>query len=72
MAASRFRGVRPMGATSRPVPDAEVLRALDERNLVFELMAHPDQLEAAAGSSSGFADLIVVVEHTGWPRYGLR
>ncbi len=68
MAASRFRGVRPMGAHLAPVPDPEVLRALDERNLVFELMAHPDQLEAAARQLDGFADLTVVVEHTGWPR----
>ena len=51
-----------------PVPDAGVLRALQERNLVFELMAHPDQLAAAAAQLAGFDDLIVVVEHTGWPR----
>ena len=35
-----------------PVPD--VLRALEERNLVFELMTHPDQLEAAATKLDGF------------------
>ncbi|MGO8826853.1 MAG: amidohydrolase family protein [Acidimicrobiales bacterium] len=68
MAAPRFRGVRPMGAHQPPVPDPEVLRALDERNLVFELMAHPDQLEAAALQLRGFSDLTVIVEHTGWPR----
>ena len=33
MAASRFRGVRPMGATEGPLPDAGVLRALQERSL---------------------------------------
>ena len=48
MAASRFRGVRPMGPLGNPVPEAEVLRAMQDRGLVFELMAHPDQLEAAA------------------------
>jgi predicted TIM-barrel fold metal-dependent hydrolase len=68
MTASRFRGVRPMGAAMGPLPDAEVLRALRERNLVFELMAHPDQLRAAAAQLAGFDGLIVVVEHTGWPR----
>ncbi len=69
MEAPRFRGIRPMaGGLDHPVPDAEVLRALQERNLVFELMAHPDQLEAAARRLSGFGDLTVVVEHTGWPR----
>ena len=68
MAASRFRGVRPMGAHGGPVPDAAVLLALQERNLVFELMAHSDQLREAATQLEGFDDLSVVVEHTGWPR----
>lgn len=68
MTASRFRGVRPMGALDAPVPDAGVLRALQERGLVFELMTHPDQLRAAAAQLAGLDDLTVVVEHTGWPR----
>ena len=68
MAAPRFRGVRPMGGMGTPVPDAAVLRALAERNLVFELMAHPDQLRRAAVELAGLDDLVVVVEHTGWPR----
>jgi len=68
MTASRFRGVRPMGANMGPVPDAGVLHALQERNLLFELMTHPDQLGVAAAQLAGFDDLIVVVEHTGWPR----
>lgn len=68
MTAPRFRGVRPMGGLDRPVPDAEVLAALGERGLLFELMAHPDQLQAASGELAAFDDLVVVVEHTGWPR----
>ena len=68
MAASRFRGIRPMGANMGPVPDPAVLNALRERNLVFELMTHPDQLRLAAEQLTGFDDLTVVVEHTGWPR----
>ena len=48
MTASRFRGVRPMGRFEGPLPTDEVLRALQERGLIFELMVHPDQLEAAA------------------------
>jgi predicted TIM-barrel fold metal-dependent hydrolase len=68
MSASRFRGVRPMGAFEGPLPDAGVLDALQERNLVFELMTHPDQLRVAASQLAGFDDLIVVLEHTGWPR----
>jgi predicted TIM-barrel fold metal-dependent hydrolase len=70
MAASRFRGVRPMGVFDGPLPGDDVLRALQERDLVFELMAHPDQLQAAAAGLEQLTDLVVVVEHTGWPRSG--
>jgi predicted TIM-barrel fold metal-dependent hydrolase len=70
MEAPRFRGIRPMaGGLDHPVPEAGVLRALQERNLVFELMAHPDQLGHAARQLAGFGELTVVVEHTGWPRH---
>jgi predicted TIM-barrel fold metal-dependent hydrolase len=68
MAASRFRGVRPMGANAGPLPPVEVLRALQDRGLLFELMAHPDQLHEAASGLEAVDDLVVVVEHTGWPR----
>jgi L-fuconolactonase len=68
MAASRFRGVRPMGGFDLPVPEPEVLRALQERNLVFELMTRTDQLVTAASRLEEVEGLLVVVEHTGWPR----
>ena len=68
MAASRFRGVRPMGGFDLPVPEPEVLRALQERDLVFELMTHSDQLVTAASKLQKVDGLTVVVEHTGWPR----
>jgi predicted TIM-barrel fold metal-dependent hydrolase len=68
MQAPRFRGVRPMGPLGNPVPDDAVLGALRDRRLVFELMAHPDQLVEAATRLATFDDLTVVVEHTGWPR----
>ena len=67
-AAPRFRGVRPMSPTAPPVPDDEVLSALAERRLVFELMAHPPDLVAAARRLAAHPELVVVVEHTGWPR----
>lgn len=70
LAATRFRGVRPMGAATAPVPPPEVLRALAERGLVFELMARTDGLEEAAAGLAGHDELVVVVEHTGWPRSG--
>ena len=66
--APRFRGVRPMGAFKDPLPPADVLRGLRERGLLFELMTHPDKLEEAAAGLRSFDDLVVVVEHTGWPR----
>jgi predicted TIM-barrel fold metal-dependent hydrolase len=68
MAAPRFRGVRPMGGLATAVPDADVMRALQDRNLVFELMTHPDQLLSSAEALASFDDLVVVVEHAGWPR----
>lgn len=68
MSASRFRGVRPMGQFAGPLPTPEVLHALQERGLVFELMAHPDGLHEAAVGLAPFDDLVVVVEHAGWPR----
>ncbi len=45
-----------------------MLRALAERGLLFELMAHPDELKGAAEGLAAHDDLVVVVEHTGWPR----
>ncbi len=68
MTATRFRGVRPMGVFDGPLPAREVLAALQDRGLIFELMTHPDQLQVAAAGLAGFDGLSVVVEHTGWPR----
>jgi L-fuconolactonase len=68
MTALRFRGVRPMGRYEGPLPAAGVLEALQDRHLVFELMTHPDQLRVAAEQLTTFPDLVVAVEHTGWPR----
>jgi predicted TIM-barrel fold metal-dependent hydrolase len=70
LSASRFRGVRPMGAFEGPLPAAGVLRALAERDLLFELMARTEQLEEAAAGLAAHDDLTVVVEHCGWPRSG--
>lgn len=70
LVAPRFRGVRPMGAFEGALPSDDVLRAVTERGLVFELMSHPDALIAAARGLEGHGDLVVVVEHTGWPSTG--
>jgi len=66
--AGRLRGVRPMGRFEAPLPHRDVLAALAQRELVFELMAHPDQLQAAASGLADLDRLTVVVEHAGWPR----
>ncbi len=68
MEARRLRGVRPMGVAAEPLPEDDVLRAVQERGLLFELMAHPDQLQPAAARLAAFDELVVVVEHAGWPR----
>jgi L-fuconolactonase len=70
MEADRFRGVRPMGRFAGPLPDGDVLRELAARGLVLEVLARPEQLEAAARGLVAHDDLVVVIEHTGWPQPG--
>jgi len=60
------RGVRVMGEGG--VPGAEVLRAIDERGLVLDVMAKANALKGVATTIAGWSDLTVVIEHTGWPR----
>ncbi len=67
-AVARVRGVRPMGSHDGSLPPVEVLRAVEERGLVFEVLSHPDKLQEAAATLDGLDDLVVVVEHVGWPR----
>jgi L-fuconolactonase len=67
MQSSRFRGVRVMGLVEGGVPEPDVLRALQERDLVLDLMARAPELEYAASALAEWGDLTVVVEHTGWP-----
>ena len=67
MASKRFRGVRIMGEGDEALPTSAILKALQDRGLIFELMVHPDQLVPAARALDGW-ELPVVVEHTGWPR----
>jgi L-fuconolactonase len=64
----RFRGIRvltgldPAGATA-----ADICAALDERELVFDLVAHPAGAAAFAALLETWPDLHVVLEHSGWP-----
>lgn len=69
MASSRFRGIRPMGSLLEgAVPNSDILGALLERGLVFDMMAHTDELQGATAKLADWGDLTVVIEHTGWPR----
>lgn len=68
MNCSRFRGARTMGRDPGRVPPPEVLHALSDRGLVFDLLARPERLADAAAELAGHDDLVVVVEHAGWPR----
>jgi L-fuconolactonase len=68
LAAPRFRGVRPMGVSEASLPPDDVLFALRERGLLYEVMTHPDQLVATASGLEQHGDLVVVVEQAGWPR----
>lgn len=70
LTAPRFRGVRPMGASEGPLPSTEVLRVLQDLGLVLEVMIHPDLLVSTAKELEHNGDLIVVIEHAGWPRNG--
>jgi predicted TIM-barrel fold metal-dependent hydrolase len=70
MVASRFRGVRPMGGSTDVVPSPEVVAALQQRGLVLEMLARPDQIEGWAKALEGWSELTVVVEHAGWPHSG--
>jgi L-fuconolactonase len=67
MTSPRFRGIRIMGEGDQAFPTPGILKALQDRSLIFELMVHPDQLASAAAVLDGW-DLPIVVEHTGWPR----
>ena len=57
-----------MGMADHPVPAPEVLVALRERDLVFDLMVHADRLRSSAEALATVDGLAVVVEHAGWPR----
>lgn len=68
MASPRFRGVRTMGTDPGRVPPSEVLRCLASHGLVFDLLSRPDRLIDSAGALAPADDLVVVVEHAGWPQ----
>jgi predicted TIM-barrel fold metal-dependent hydrolase len=67
-AGDQFRGVRAgAGMDASSAKGRAVLAALQERDLVYDLVVHPDGMVDAADGLARFPSLTVVVEHTGWP-----
>jgi L-fuconolactonase len=63
-----FRGVRVLeGLEYGSGPAGSLLRALAERDLVFDLVTHPGEMSAAAAALARFPQASYVVEHSGWP-----
>lgn len=64
----RFRGVRVLTGLDPGSAAAEDLcAALDERDLVLDLVAHPHDAAGFAALLESWPDLRVVLEHAGWP-----
>lgn len=63
-----FRGARVLYDFE---PDSlaatHVLRWLDEHDLVFDLVTHPETMDPWIRALEPYPDLAVVLEHTGWP-----
>jgi predicted TIM-barrel fold metal-dependent hydrolase len=59
-----------MGSFAGGLPDPAVLAEIEARGLLFELLARPHQLAAAAEALAPYDGLTVVVEHTGWLQTG--
>jgi L-fuconolactonase len=63
-----FRGVRAGGEVDHDGPGVtDLLRELRDRRLVYDVMLHPEHMASAARAFERVDDLVVVVEHTGWP-----
>lgn len=63
-----LKGIRNM-----EIPDwqgdsfLQVLQALQDRKLVYDLVVHPHTVNQAISALTQFPELSVVVEHAGWP-----
>lgn len=69
MASSRFRGIRLLNGMDYDAGLSQrILSALAKRNLVYDAVTHFDKgIAAAATALRRHEDLIVVLEHCGWP-----
>jgi predicted TIM-barrel fold metal-dependent hydrolase len=71
MAIPQFRGVRSLkGLVWGAASCRDVLSCLQERELVFDLVVHPEEMADAAAALGRCDGLTVVVEHAGWPSAG--
>jgi L-fuconolactonase len=63
-----FRGVRASGGMDHASEIGRgILSALQERDLVYDLVVHPPEMDEVARVLVAYPTLTVVVEHTGWP-----
>jgi L-fuconolactonase len=69
MEGGRFRGVRVFGGLNLESPQGAVLlRALAQRGLLYDAIAHPaGGIAAAAKAARAHPEVAFVLEHTGWP-----
>lgn len=66
--APKFRGIRfAEGLDHGSETGRSILTALTERDLVYDLVVHPDSMREAAKVLAAYPSLTIVVEHTGWP-----
>ena len=70
MAAPRFRGVRPMGAVTSPLPARRCAPRPAGTGPAVRADGPPRPAPGGGRRARGLDDLVVVVEHTGWPRSG--
>ncbi|PXA86620.1 hypothetical protein DMC47_34190 [Nostoc sp. 3335mG] len=63
-----YRGIRLLGGADHGAPDiARLFACLSERKLVYDAVANPGTIAATAKGLARYPDLVVVMEHTGWP-----
>lgn len=63
-----YRGIRLLGGADYEAPDiARLFACLAERGLVYDAVASPGAIAATARGLVRVPDLVVMMEHSGWP-----
>jgi L-fuconolactonase len=69
----RLRGIRVLfGLDPKSGAAAQLVRWLEARRLVFDAVAHPGEVAAYLQLLDATPDLVVALEHAGWPDSGDR